>query len=117
MVVIRQMKRFEASNALNFDERTIHSIYRNGRLNRVEGGIGNTVSGFLIDNNHENGLEEHFITDNALIIVRNHKTDKFITALVARPGQIKRYYRALGRIAPKWLVKKAYDNYRNHLNY
>lgn len=117
MVVIRQMKRYEAADALNFDERTIHSFYRDNRLNRVDGGVGETVSGFLVDNHHENGLEEHFITNNALIIVRNHESHKFITALVARPGQVKRYYKALGRVAPKWLVKKAYDNFQNHLNY
>lgn len=117
MVVIRQMKRYEAVDALNFNERTIHSLYRKNRLERVEGGVGETVSGFLVDNHHENGLEEHFITNNAFIIVRNHTSRKFVTVLVARPGQIKRYYKALGRVAPKWLVQKAYENFKNHLNY
>ncbi len=117
MVVIRQMKRYEAVNALDFDERTVHSFYRDNRLKRVKGGIGETVSGFLVDKNHVGGLEEHHLTNTGLIIVRNHRTNKFVTVLIARPGQVKRYYRSIGRIAPKWLVKIAYDNYSQHLNY
>lgn len=116
MFVIRQMKRWESVEALNFDERTIHSFERNERLKRVKE-IGNTVSGFLVDKQHKDGLEEHFITDTGLIIVRNHNTNRFITALVARPGQIRRYYRALGRFAPKWLVQVAYENWQKGLNY
>lgn len=116
MFVIRQMKRWESVEALNFDERTIHSFKRDERFERVEG-IGETVSGFLVDKNHKDGLEKHFLTSTGLIMVRNYNTNRFITVLVARPGQIRRYYKALGRFAPKWLVDVAYENWQKGLNY
>lgn len=118
MLVIRQMKRFEAKNALDFDSRTFHGKSRVSRLLRTSEGVGETVSGFLVDKGHENGLEELFLTTTGLIVIRNHGTGKFITALIARPGQVKRYYKALGRIAPRFLIAKALRNTAvKHLNY
>ena len=38
-------------------------------------------------------------------------TDKrLVTKLIACPGQIKRYYDAIGQEAPKELMEKAYAN-------
>ena len=50
------------------------------------------------------------------IIIYNKKTNKMITKLIARPGQIRRYYKD-GK-APKNLIEKAIDNtVKNHYNY
>ena len=118
MLVLRQMKRYEAENALDFISNTRHGKRRVERLVRTGDGIGRTVSGFLIDKGHKNGLEEHFLTSSGLIVIRNHDSGKFVTALVARPGQVRRYYKALGRKAPSFLVEKAFRNASvNHLNY
>lgn len=92
MHIIRTLTRNECSNALNFSNRTRHFGERINRLHRTGMGIGKVVSGFLVDKNHENGLEEHYITTTGLVIIRNHNTHKAITVLVARPAQIDRYY-------------------------
>ncbi|MBR2881771.1 MAG: hypothetical protein IKB96_05365 [Prevotella sp.] len=110
MVVIREMRRSEMDNALDFTDCTFHAYERLERLERTASGIGEVESGFLTDKHHANGLEEHFITTEGFIIVRNHRTGRFITPLVARPGQIRRYYRAVGKTAPQWLLDKAYVN-------
>lgn len=110
MVVIREMRRSEMDNALDFSNCTFHSNDRTYRLLNAENGIGEVETGFLADKHHAHGIEEHIITTEAFIIVRNHRTGRFVTPLVARPGQIKRYYRALGKTAPKWLLDKAYHN-------
>lgn len=110
MVVIREMRRSEMDNALDFSYCTFHAYERLERLERTASGIGEVETGFLADKNHANGVEEHIITTEAFIIIRNHRTGRFVTPLVARPGQIKRYYRALGKVAPQWLIDKAYYN-------
>lgn len=110
MVVIREMRRSEMVNALDFSCCTLHSYERVDRLSRTENGIGEVETGFLADKHHANGIEEHIITTEAYIIIRNHRTGRFVTPLVARPGQIRRYYRALGKVAPQWLLDKAYYN-------
>lgn len=55
-------------------------------------GIGNEIATFTIDRGHKNGPELHTVTSNAIIIVRNAKTNKIVTKLIARPNQIKRYF-------------------------
>lgn len=55
-------------------------------------GIGNVVNQFIVDKGHENGKEIHIVTSTGLIIIRNYHTRKYITILIARPQQIKRYY-------------------------
>ena len=37
------------------------------------------------------GAELHTITSTGIIIIRNQKTNKMVTKLIARPNQIKRY--------------------------
>lgn len=43
---------------------------------------------------------------------------KLITVLVARPGQVARYYEPFGEDVPDWLMNRAYENTCvRHLNY
>lgn len=84
------------------------------RINLI--GMGQTVASFTVDKGHKNGPEIHEISDTGIITIYNKRTHKLITKLIARPGQIKRYY-AEGK-APKTLVEKALDNTRKfHYNY
>lgn len=46
---------------------------------------------YVIDTGHENGLEVHEVWNNGIIKVYNLHTSKFITVLIARVGQMKRY--------------------------
>lgn len=55
-------------------------------------GVGNEIATFKVDRGHKNGAELHTITSNAIIIVRNARTNKIVTKLIARPNQIKRYF-------------------------
>ena len=54
-------------------------------------GIGTEVATFRVDRNHPNGAELHTITTTGIIIIRNERTKKMVTKLIARPGQIRRY--------------------------
>ena len=50
------------------------------------------VKRLIIDKNHRNGKEIHVITDTGLVYIFNQRTGKRITVLIARPGQLKRYW-------------------------
>lgn len=52
---------------------------------------GHVVSMQVVDKGHRNGLEKHVIHSNRLVYVYNLKSEKFITMLYARDGQLKRY--------------------------
>ena len=56
-------------------------------------GTGNIIKEVVVDRGHRNGPEVHKITDTALILVYNQKSEKLVTKLIARPAQILRYYR------------------------
>lgn len=67
-------------------------------------GIGNPIRTFRCDKGHPNGPELHTITDTGIIIVRNERTNKLVTTLIARPGQIYRYYANENKAPPKFLM-------------
>lgn len=80
-------------------------------------GEGNVVDSFVVDRGHPNGPEIHSVTDTGIIVVHNQRTGKMVTKLIARPGQVKRYYDAEGRNAPQDILaiakehlKKGYNN-------
>ena len=77
-------------------EETIHNAYenylRNKNVRDILGGYGNPLYSFIVDKGHRNGDEIHTITDNGVIIIQNYNTKKFITCLIAREGQIRRYF-------------------------
>lgn len=82
--------------------------YKRQRLiNKYINGDGNVIDNFVVDKGHKDGTEIHSITDTGLIIIHNQNTGKLVTKLIARPEQIKRYYKGLERQPPKWLLDLA----------
>lgn len=72
-------------------------------IKTVLGGYGNPVLTNVIDRGHEKGLEKFILTDNGIIIVRNFRTDRHITDLIARKGQIYSRFGDKFRALPKEL--------------
>lgn len=76
-------------------------------------GYGIIVGSFKVDRGHKNGLERHEISSTGIITIYNDRTNKLITKLVARPGQIRRYYNNEAEI-PTGLIDKAIANRRQY---
>lgn len=55
-------------------------------------GEGEEFQSFVVDRGHRNGPEIHTITTTGIIIIRNARTNKTVTKLIARPNQIRRYF-------------------------
>lgn len=70
-------------------------------------GEGNLVDSFVVDKGHRNGPEIHSVTDTGIIIIYNKKSGKMVTKLIARPGQVIRYYKNEGKEIPWEIVKIA----------
>jgi hypothetical protein len=82
----------DISNLVNTNHNSYQRVDRNHKIIERLGGYGNPLCSFIIDKGHPNGNEIHTITDNGIIIIQNENTKKFVTSLIARPGQIKRYF-------------------------
>ena len=70
---------------------TFHHNANTVRTNVIKtmlGGYGKPVLTAFIDRGHKDGVEKFILTDNGIIIVRNLRTDRWITDLIARKGQI-----------------------------
>lgn len=65
------------------------------------------VDEFIIDRGHPKGAERHCITNNGIIVIYNLRSGKLVTKLIARVGQIKRYYYNYGREPPSYLIELA----------
>ena len=90
---------------------------RRDRENRIRLiGEGNTIKVAVVDKGHRNGPEIHMLSDTGIITILNHQTGKRITKLIARPGQIRRYYESENRI-PAGLLDLAYEHQRLALNH
>ena len=57
-------------------------------IDNIIGGAGNVVLTNVIDRGHPNGPERFELTDNGIIFVYNDLTDKQITILFPRIGQL-----------------------------
>ena len=79
-------------------------MQRESLIERFNDGDGQAVDQFLVDRHHPAGPEIHVVTSNAIIVIYNAYTGKLVTKLIARPGQIRRYYEANGRKAPQRLL-------------
>lgn len=77
-------------------------------------GYGTPVAEFVIDHGHRNGPEVHEITSTGIINIYNQRDHKLITKLIARPGQIRRYYP--NGNAPEELLNKARQNAKKGYN-
>lgn len=69
-------------------------------------------SAFVVDKGHENGLENHIVLKSGVVIILNATTNKFVTFLFARPGQIRRYYDSTDGFIPEYLMKAALKNFK-----
>lgn len=78
-------------------------------------GEGVTYAEFIVDNGHKNGAERHVLTTNGIIIIYNARTNRLVTKLIARPGQIKRYYP--DGDYPMEIVAIALEHAKMHINY
>ena len=116
--VIRTLTSCDCPYPLDFSNCTHHFIERLDRLTRTGSGVGKVFAGFLVDKGHENGAEEHYITTTGIIVVRNHRTHKAITIMIARPAQLERYFRACGTVLPRIVGRIAeYNTSVCHYNY
>lgn len=73
-------------------------------------GLGYSLGTFEIDRGHENGPELHTVTSTGIIIIRNKRTKKMVTKLIARPSQIKRYFQGSITREVKNAIEKAYEH-------
>ena len=93
---------------------------RHGRTTRSAEtvGFGHVVRQCLVDTGHSAGCEVHVLTSTGIVLVFNARSGKLVTVLVARPGQVARYYEPFGEDVPDWLMNRAYENTCvRHLNY
>ena len=79
-------------------------------------GEGKPVQTFKVDRGHRNGAELHTITTTGIIIVRNAKTKKVVTKLIARPNQIKRYFDTITDNV-KQIIEIAFQHTKKGYNY
>ena len=80
-------------------------------------GEGYVIDSFFVDRGHKNGPEIHSVTSTGIIIVHNQKSGKMVTKLIARPGQIARYYVAEGRAAPQNVMDIAREHQKKGYNH
>lgn len=80
-------------------------------------GLGHVVNDFVINRGHKDGPEIHSITDTGIILIHNQKSGKMVTKLIARPGQIARYYLDEGRIAPQSIMDIAREHQKKGYNH
>lgn len=55
-------------------------------------GKGHIIKVAVIDHGHRNGPEIHKVSDTGIISIYNLNSGKLITRLIARPGQLQRYF-------------------------
>lgn len=72
-------------------------------------GSGNVIKSVVVDRGHKNGPEIHEISDTGIITIFNKRTHKVVTKLIARPGQIRRYFDNVADI-PAGLLKLAREH-------
>lgn len=89
---------------------------RKARLDRIRRnvGFGEVVRVCVVDTGHPAGHEVHVLTSTGVVLVLNARTKRLVTMLVARPGQVERYYRPFGEEVPEALLERAYQNTRVH---
>lgn len=87
---------------------------RNELIKKI--GKGKTIKEVEVDRHHRNGPEIHCISDTGIITIFNKRTKKMITQLIARPGQIKRYYTE-NEVIPSGLIDIARQHQNMAFNY
>lgn len=105
---------------LKEQENTFHNDYDNNKRNYLVDNYEKEFSGipceiFLVDRGHKDGEELHIIKNNGIICIYNKRKlesgeNSRITKLIARPSQLKRYYRWNDCQTPKYLLNIAQTN-------
>jgi hypothetical protein len=75
-------------NISNFN--TLHAVDRLQRKALYNQKKGQLLACFIVDKNHEKGLEIHALFEGAIVEVYNLQSGRFITTLALRLGQLKR---------------------------
>lgn len=75
-------------------------------------GYGKVIKRVNVESGHPKGPEVHEISDTGIITIYNAWTGKLVTRLIARPGQLERYYKNI----PEDLLKKSIYNCRKGYN-
>ncbi len=106
-IIVRRDKTKTQSRHYTEDRKTREEI-----INKI--GTGKAIATVRVDRGHRNGAELHTITTTGIIIIRNERTHKMITKLIARPGQVRRYFTEITEE-----VQKVIDIAREHqmMNY
>lgn len=96
------VKKRKCDVELDFTQLTDHILDRKPRMDVYFGvkEMGEVFDAFIVDKDHPNGDEVHVITTNGFILIFNERTERFITILHARPGQLRRYYLNLEEEVP-----------------
>lgn len=74
--------------------------------------VGGKLCIFIVDKGHKNGAEIHVITENGIINIYNRHSKKYVTGLIARPGQLMRY----GVVIPDFVIRRAEAHVALHYN-
>ncbi len=78
-------------------------------------GKGTEIKRVVLDKGHKNGAEIHVISSTGIVTIYNQRTKKLITKLIARPGQIKRYWK--NEEAPEELIQIARQHQKMNYNH
>ena len=78
-------------------------------------GKGTVIRREIVDKGHKNGAEIHVISTTGIITIYNQRSGKLITKLIARPGQIRRYWK--NEEAPEELIQIAKEHQRMNYNH
>lgn len=89
MCIIKTEKR-EGNGKMTSRHYTADRNAREELIKRI--GNGTAITTVRVDRGHKNGAELHTITTTGIIEIRNERTHKLITKLIARPQQIRRYF-------------------------
>lgn len=101
------MKNNMNSNHYNRDRR-----YREKVVQSI--GEGTIIKVMTVDRGHPKGAEIHELSNTGIITVWNFSHTKVITKLIARPGQVKRYYKDTE--PPTELMMLAKEHLKLHYN-
>lgn len=86
---------------------------RTYKIKTILGGYGKPLCSFIVDKGHPNGNEVHTITDKGVIVIQNERTEKLITNLIAREGQIRRYFDGIAMPIEMYaVIEIAKENHR-----
>lgn len=116
---LKAIKLSEFNEFIETSENTWH-YYDNQRRNQCLKSNAHPIENFiaLIDKGHKNGPEVHALYNDGSIRIYNYYSHKFITVLMARPGQALRIMnKSVYKECPENIVKMCMKNQWDGKNY